>query len=295
MDQEATFSRLIEVALRKEGIPAEVLIAEIEQPTTGLWWLLHGGFPWRPSLVVLGVTLGNDVAQTYFSLDPPGDYRIGIRDGRVEMEPLEHPTPVPDRTEYARRLPPWSLEPGARETLAPVRRPLRLLDLLLGPAPQPIASSRGADFPHALFDGINGLGIFLSPPPPEIDAALARTERVLGAYAAAARENGARLLVVLFPQRYQVQEKDWEATVRGYGLRAAAFDLDGPNRRLSEYCAANAIACVDLAGPLRDAHKRGGRSLYLPGGEMHWSAAGHAAAAAALLPKIREMARIGAP
>lgn len=290
VDQEATFSRLLEVALRKDGIPAEVLISEIEQPTTGLWWLLHGGFDWRPSLVVLGVTLGNDVAQTFFSVDPPGDYWIGIQGGHVVMEPLDRPTPIPDRPEYALRLPPASLEPGAPETLAPVRRPLRLLDLLLGPAPQPIFCLRGASFPHALFDGTNGLGIFLAKPPPAIDVALARTERVLGAYAAAARERGVNLLVVLFPQRFQVQEEDWAASVRAYGLRAAAFDLDGPSRRLSTFCAANSIACLDLAGPLREARRRGGRSLYLPGGDMHWSAAGHAAAAAALLAGIRETA-----
>ncbi len=295
VDQEATFSRLVEVALRKDGMPAEVLIAEIEQPTTGLWWLLHGGFDWRPSLVVLGVTLGNDVAQTFFSVDPPGDYGIGIQGGHVAMERLDHPTSIPDRPEYALRLPPSSLEPGAPETLAPIRRPLRLLDLLLGPAPQPIFCLRGASFPHALFDGTNGLGIFLASPPAEVEAALAKTERILGAYAAASRENGVGLLVVLFPQRFQVQEEDWAATVRAYGLRAAAFDLDGPNRRLSAYCAANSIACLDLAGPLRDARTRGGRSLYLPGGDMHWSAAGHAAAAAALLPKLREMARVGTP
>lgn len=286
VDQEATFSRLVELGLRKDGIPAEVLIAEIEEPTTGLWWLLHGGFDWHPSRVVLGVTLGNDVAQTFFSVDPPGDYRIGIQGGHVSMEPLDHPTSIPDRPEYSLRLPTSSLEPGAPEALTPVRRPLRLLDLFLGPAPQPVFCLRGASFPHALFDGTNGLGIFLASPPPEIEAALAKTEQILRAYAVAARENGVGFLVVLFPQRFQVQDEDWRATVKGYGLNAAAFDLDGPNRRLSAFCAANSIDCLDLADPLRDARKRGGRSLYLPGGDMHWSAEGHRAASAAILPAV---------
>lgn len=283
VDQEATFSRVLEKALRADGIPAEALIAEIEQPSMGLWWLLHGGFDWRPSLVLLGVTLGNDVAQSFFSVDPPGDYRIDVRDGRVAMERLASPTPLRDRPEYELQLPPSSLLPGAPETVAPVRRSLRLLDLLLGPLPQPIAPARGASSPRFLFDGVNGLGIYLKEPPPPVASAFDRLERTLSAYAAATRERGSGLLVVLFPQRFEVQPEDWAATVQAYGLAPAAFDLEAPGRRLTAYCAASGIPCLDLSGPLREEHARTGRSLYLPGGDMHWNAEGHRAAAAALL------------
>jgi hypothetical protein len=295
VDQEATFSRVLEKSLRAGGIPAEVLIAEIEQPSTGLWWLLHGGFDWRPAIVLLGVTLGNDVAQTFFSVDPPGDYRIEVRAGRAAVERLKGATPLPDRPEYALQLPPSSLLPGAPETLAPARRPLRLLDLLLGPLPQPITPSRGASSPRFLVDGVNGLGICLKDLPPPIVAAFDRLERTLSAYAAATRERGAGFLAILFPQRYQVQPEDWEATVRAYGLSPAAFDLGAPGRRLAAFCAANGIDCLDLSGPLREEHARSGRSLYLPGGDMHWNATGHAAAAAAILPKLRDTARIRTP
>ena len=287
VDQEATFSRLLEKALRSRGVPAEVLIAETEQPSTGLWWLLHGGFDWRPSLVVLGVTLGNDVAQSFFSVDPPGDYTIEIRDGGVAMERLASPTPLRDRPEFALQLPPSALLPGAPETVSPAHRPLRLLDLLLGPLPQPIAPSRGASSPRFLFDGVNGLGIYLKDPPPQIVLAFDRLDRTLLAFAVATRARGIGFLAVLFPQRFEVQPDDWAATVRAYGLAAAAFDLEAPGRRLTAYCAANGIPCLDLSGPLREEHARTGRSLYLPGGDMHWSAVGHRAAATALLPAVR--------
>ena len=294
VDQEATCSRLLEAALRAAGIRAEVLIAEIEQPATGLWWLLHGGFDWRPSLVVLGVTMGNDVAQTGFSVDPPGEFTLEVGESGVAMSRRESPLPLSERPEYGLRLPAEVLVPGAPETIAPARRPLRLLDLALGPPPQPIAAARGASSPHFLFDGVNGLGIFLKAPPPAVEAAFGRLERVLVATAAAARRNGADLLVVLLPQRFQVQPEDWAATARAYGLREAAFDLDGPNRRIATFCAAGGIACLDLAGPLREARSREGRSLYLPGGDMHWNARGHAAAAAALLPVVRGRLRANA-
>jgi len=295
VDQEATYSRLVEVALRAAGLRAEVLIAEIEQPATGLWWLLHGGFDWRPSLVVLGVTLGNDVAQTGFSIDPPGEFTLEVGESGVTMSRRESPVPLSERPEYALRIPAEALAPGAPGKIVPVRRPLRILDLALGPLAQPIAAARGASSPHFLFDGVNGLGVFLKAPPPSVEAAFGRLERVLVATAAAARRNGADLLVVLLPQRFQVQPEDWAATARAYGLREAAFDLDGPNRRIAVFCAAGGIACLDLAGPLREARSHEGRSLYLPGGDMHWNARGHAAAAAALVPVVRGRLRANAP
>jgi hypothetical protein len=293
VDQEATFSRLLEKSLRADGVPADVLIAEIEQPSTGLWWLLHGGFGWRPSLVVLGVTLGNDVAQSYFSVDPPGDYRIDVREGRVTMERLESPVPLRDRPEFALELPPSAFAPGTPETVSPVRRPLRLLDLLLGPLPQPISSARQP--PRYLFDGVNGLGVYLKDPPREVDIAFDRLERTLLALSEATRDRGVGFLAVLFPQRYAVQPEDWEATVRAYGLSAASFDLEAPGHRLTAFCASNAIPCLDLSGPLREEHARTGRSLYLPGGDMHWNSFGHRAAAAALLPAVRSRASTPSP
>lgn len=286
VDQEATFSRLLEKDLRGRGLRAEVLVSEIEQPAMGLWWLLHGGFDWHPTLVLFGITLGNDVAQTFFAVDPPGEFAIGIRDGRAAVEKLDSPTPVSERPEFGLLLPPEAFVSGAPALLLPARRVLRLLDLILGPPPQPIYASRGASTPRFLFDGVNGLGIYLENPPPAIQMAFARLDRVLLAASASARERAVSFFVVLFPQRFQVQDEDWRATVKGYGLNAAAFDLEAPGRRIGAFCAANGIPCLDLAGPLRSARAAGGKSLYLPGGDMHWNAEGHRAASAAILASV---------
>jgi lysophospholipase L1-like esterase len=159
---------------------------------------------------------------------------------------------------------------------------------VLGPPPQPIGTSRGADQPHRLFDGTNSLAFFLSPPPKEVELAFERLERTLGAYAATARAAGVRFLVLFFPQRYQVQPEDWGATVESYGLNAARFDLAAPGRRLGTFCRANGIAWLDLAPALAAAHERSGRSLYLPGGDMHWNPDGHRAVAAAVKPAVLE-------
>ena len=289
VDQEATFSRRLEKGLAAAGVLAEVLVAETEEPVTGLWWLRRSGLAYRPSLVILGISFGNDIAQAYLALDPPGEFRLALRDGAVELERVPAFTRAPDRPEYQAMLPEDALGPNAPSSLSPRHRAFRLLELAWGPPAQPIGTSRGADQPHRLLDGVNGLGFFLSPPPKEVDVAFERLERTLAAYAATARVAGARLLVLFFPQRYQVQPEDWRATVEGYGLNAARFDLAAPGRRLGGFCRANGIASLDLAPVLADSHARSGRSLYLPGGDMHWNADGHRAVAEAVTPAVLEL------
>jgi hypothetical protein len=186
-------------------------------------------------------------------------------------------------------LPEDALEPNAPSSLSPRHRAFRLLELAWGPPAQPIGTSRGADQPHRLLDGVNALGFFLSPAPKEVDTAFERLERTLAACAATARASGARLLVLFAPQRYQVQPEDWRATVEGYGLNAARFDLAGPGRRLGTFCRANGIAFLDLEPVLAAAHARSGLSLYLPGGDMHWNADGHRAVAEVLTPAVLEL------
>ena len=108
------------------------------------------------------MTLGNDVAQTYFSLDPPGDYRIEIRDGRVAMERLEHPTPVPDRPEYALQASPFVPSAGrAGDGRSRSGRPSDFSTFSSGRCPSRSPRRAAPLSSRFLFDGVNGLGIFL--------------------------------------------------------------------------------------------------------------------------------------
>ena len=130
----------------------------------------------------------------------------------------------------------------------------------------------------------------LVPPPPLIDVFFERLSRTLLGYRALAKERGFPLAVVLFPERYAVQEEDWNATVAGYGLRPACFDPGAPARRLRAFCAREGITCFDPAAALAAARRRSGRSQYLPGGDMHWNAEGHRAVFEALREGVRALA-----
>ncbi|MEO8585736.1 MAG: hypothetical protein ABI584_06225 [Acidobacteriota bacterium] len=284
VDQEETFSRLLEKDLASRG-PAEVLIAEIEEPVTGLFWLDRSGARFHPSVVLLGLTLGNDVAQAGLALDPPGAYRLEAPAFRIRRE--ADGVALEKRDEIHATIPEACLA-GAPVDI-PVRRPLRLLDLALGMPAQPIGSSRGPGLSRFILDGVNGLGFCLVPPPPLAEVFFERLSRTLLGYRALANERGFAFAVVLFPQRYAVQEEDWNATVAAYGLRRSCFDPGAPARRLSAFCAQAGITCLDPASNLSEAHRRSGKSQYLPGGDMHWNADGHRAVFEGVREEVRAL------
>lgn len=284
IDQGDTFSRLFEKRLEARGIPAEVLVADIEEPVNGLVFLQSRGLRFRPRIVLLGITIANDIGQVRLALDSHSPYRLedgpdGPRVARgapADLDALE-------RFETAQLLPPESLlHPDAppRAVTAP-RRFLRLLELLLGPLPQPVVSAS----PRALLDS-NGLGVVLKEPPAAIEEAYALLFRVLQGYRGLSAREGIQFAVLLFPQRYEVQTEDWQAMVEAYGLKADRFDPTLPARRIASFCRQAGIPCVTPADAMADAHRRSGKSLYLPLGDMHWNRAGHRAFFDAAAPAL---------
>lgn len=271
VDQDATYSRRLEKDLLGRGVAVEVLVSEVEEPVNGLYWLQTAAARFRPAVVLLGVTLGNDIAQAGFALDEPGSFRLQRDPVRVER--LAHPVPLANRPELALALPPACVRGGV--AALPRRRAWRLDELLRGLPPQPIASARGPGLTRFLFDGVNGLGMSLVSPPAAVETAFEKLERSLRAYRDLGAERGFSFAVLLFPQRDAVQPEDWNATVEGYGLVRECFDPGLPGRRVRAFCAAQGIPCLDPSQALAEEHRRTGRSLYLPGGDMHLGAAGH--------------------
>src|SRR5690606_8298305 len=111
--------------------------------------------------------------------------------------------------------------------VSPLRRWLagrRIAEVLRGRR-EAIGTSYNAAATPRLFDGINGLGVFLREPPPEIAAAYERLFRVLADFEAACRAHGVPCAVLVFPQRFQIDPGDWRLAVDHYALRPEAFDL----------------------------------------------------------------------
>ncbi|MEP6934905.1 MAG: hypothetical protein ABI988_13355, partial [Nitrospirota bacterium] len=155
-------------------------------------------------------------------------------------------------------------------------------------APQTVISNWEEYVAPRLFDS-NGLGIFLRSPPDKVNSAYDQLFATLSAYKKFLESRKLELLVVIFPQRFQVQHQDWNKTLDVYGLREECFGLKVPNRRIMSFCKNNQIECLDPTERMKELYELGGKNLYLPRHDMHWNALGHAALADALLPAINNV------
>ena len=267
-DQERTVGRALERALRErpEGRAVDVVVAGVGHPGAAREWLVGHGFGFGPDVVVLGVTLGNDISQSWLGrrrlpsdtlaglLMPPAAYRSGL--GLFEARA--------DRT-----LSRWRTYKRGRS--------LWSTDVIGSWYGDITASVHQMDPAHSLGH------FFTGGPLPAVETSFSDLAADLGDLQAAAAERRVPLLVALLPQRFQTSSAEWEATLFAYGLEPAAFDPERPNRRIADACAAHGVECFDLLPGFRGPAPAG---LYQPGGDMHWSDAGHERAGRLLAAEI---------
>jgi hypothetical protein len=273
----------------------EILVAEIEGPSIALYYLDKFGLQLKPQIVLLGITLGNDIGQAYQGLDPHGRYTLTIKSGTVHIEENHNPL-IGFEQLAAYKIPPEYLK-SETPTERFIRRAGRWLTrrhLLRRFYQQHEAiTSWGNRDNLSLFDANNGFGVFADPPPPEIQEAYHRLFRILDAFALICRQHGILFAVELFPQRYQVQPEDWARAVEEYGLNASRFNLMGPNEKIAAFCREHGIVCIDPTAAMARRYAVTGKPMYLPRGDMHWNKEGHRAFFEGSLPALANLTQEG--
>jgi hypothetical protein len=276
--QKETFSALLEAWISRNYGPCEVLVAQVQDPITALYYLDRFGVKFHPDLVLLGLTLGNDLAQNYKDLDPHhGPYILTLAPGEVRIGLNKHP-PKLDRPPWLERIPPEYLQPQTplEQVVSHLGRWLRKRYLVrrLFQEKEPITSC-GDRTPPMLFDANNGLGMYTDPPPPAIAEAFKRLDRVLEAFKIYCDRRGIILAVQIFPQRYQISPLDWQRAVAEYSVKPSRFDLMGPNKKIQAWCREQHIFLIDPTAAMAADYGRTGTNLYYPRGDMHWNRQGH--------------------
>ena len=105
-----------------------------------------------------------------------------------------------------------------------------------------------------------------------------QTNQLISRFSRMCREQGVRGIVVLMPERVQVEPDAARQFAAGLGI---PFDPGGPDRHMREVCARAGLEVVDLLDELA------GRSgLYFPQ-DGHWTERGNSAAAWALFEYLR--------
>jgi len=276
--QEETFSYLLQQWIKQKFGKSEILVAEIEEPATGLYYLDRFGIKFNPHLVLLGITLGNDIAQAYHSLDGEEKYVLSLKDGKVRIDLADHGQVHWAQDLRAYKIPAEYLQPRnpVAKFLAPARRWLgkRQVVRRLYPHEEPITSSGNRDNPE-LFDLNNGLGMYTNPAAPEIDEAYRCLFRILEAFQVYCEQRQIVFAIQLFPQRFQIQPEDWERAVAACGLERSRFDLMAPNKRIQAFCREQGIFCFDPTAAMAQYYAQTKENLYKPRGDMHWNREGH--------------------
>lgn len=126
-----------------------------------------------------------------------------------------------------------------------------------------------------MFDAHHALGMFIKNPPPIIEEAYQRHFQILSDFKRYCDSNNIIFIVLLFPQRFQVQSRDWRATIKHYALNNSAFDLELPNKRIQEFGMRNNIQLIDPTQFMKRLHKIIRIDMYCPRGDMYWNKRGH--------------------
>jgi hypothetical protein len=72
-----------------------------------------------------------------------------------------------------------------------------------------------------------------------------------------AKNKNTSLMLLLIPDRFQVDDAYWKQWVVKYRLKETDFDRDAPNKHLAEFAQAHGIPFADATGALREqTHRR---------------------------------------
>lgn len=122
--------------------------------------------------------------------------------------------------------------------------------------------------------------VFAREPDERVRRGWEMTRALLDDLAQKVRAAGARLVLVLIPTRFQVDDALWSAHAAALGIEPATCDLLIPNRVLAEWGEARGVRVVDLLEGFR---ARNTANSFYYAGDAHWNAAGHRLAAQLIL------------
>lgn len=258
---DQTFCHRLEDALSKPGRPVEVLNLGVNGygPVQELLLFRREAERLKPDLVALAVFLDNDVADCdarlrYTAVGVPfgsvADGRLRIDSSRAEQS----------YTDY-RREPAYTLRRFSA-TYRAVRDRWQKLSA---------ARTAGVGGPTA---GVpRRFQLYQTPLPPHWDEAWGTLEQVLVEFAAEARRQQTKLLVVSVPAGQVVSPAGWQWVLdTNPGMAGASFDLDGPERRLAEIARRHDLPLVQ---PYQ-AYRQAGQDPPLFIGHIgHFTPAGH--------------------
>jgi len=121
---------------------------------------------------------------------------------------------------------------------------------------------------------------------PVMVSAWAATAEFFEKLVASVRGAGAKLVVLVIPDEFQVDAKKRATLCERFELDEKEYDLEQPQRAVAELCRKADVPCVDVLPAFRAEGAQGGLYLDL---DTHWNAKGHALAGSILAPVLERL------
>jgi len=293
-DQVRTIGYLLEQRLNSEACSDdtaayEVMISGHNNPANAWYYYQEFGRRYHPQIVVLGVTLGNDLTwHAYRSTFQPAissrNKRILIwQKGGYQSKPAQGWFPVEAYVSPEQWMIPERIESRLRGYLHDLFP--RWGGYLVPAATYPSLNDRRQIDMH---DFSTSLGLFYQPILPEVEQEYVSFFEVLDGLSQAVTDDGAHFIAVLFPTRLQSSIEEWKLFLKFYFLNPSKFDLAYPNHRIMDFCGSRSLSCLDLLPSFQAHYQDGGGHLYRPHGDMHLNEAGQELASNELFSFMRQ-------
>ncbi len=270
---ETNFARQLE-ALLNDSAPEGTIFEIINAGHFGLGtvqeylYYTTEGHRYDPDLVLLGFYAGNDVLDNYGPLVQRWNDADTV-DFPHYAYTSEQPNIIQPGLDWDRRLRSW------------LRQNIFVINALAGGAPPKHVE---VGDPNAITDRALRvpMGIYL-PPDTLWAGAWEIVSYILYDLKTAVENDGAQFAVFVIPDRRQIYDVDWAATLANLpDLDLANLDRERPTRTIMGHLVAENILALNLLEPFRVADER----LYFEI-DGHWNAAGHRLTAELLVDWLR--------
>ena len=265
---EDSFPRLLEQRLSAmTGQKVEVINAAVSGWGTDqqLQYLMEYGLALKPDLVLIAMTLHNDVADNLRE-----QFHVLKGDQVVARPPFEIPASDFRLLKVKDYL-------ASHSHLTQLVRKYKHLGEVRVAARQ-------------LDDHVSQL--LRKEEPAQIEKGWRLTTRLIGEMRRQAETVGARTAVFLIPLSVQVDEDMLRQWLADHELERSSIALEKPQATMERVGRLTRVDVIDLLGAFREWHRREGKSLHLVG-EGHWNVDGHRLATAVVAEELTKRGLLG--
>jgi len=264
----SSFPKLIESKLNTRQTHANSYRTVINSGTSGygtdneLLFFRHEGYKYDPDIVLVAIYLGNDIRNNWYPLE------------NIDAGGFKKPYFTPGTNSLEINAFPFEKHDSLTTKLKVfLNRNVRLYSLIRETANR----FRSRELTDE--DANTGIDLdtylFLADYPSDWNFAWRVTKDLILELRDEAEKHNAQLFVAIIPTRFQVHEEIWRGKINASSaMQEMVWDLEKPNRILTEFLSENDIRYIDLLPGFRDRSKSSGQRYYLEQ-DGHWNHFGH--------------------